>query len=221
MLIATTEINKQKALSNACLKDVRILYHFSSFSSVTAIAHDEEFREVQDWAVAPSSCRVPNQTMEGLKECVRCMMYGRKPQPIFIRHTQTSKSRSDHGWQKQDPDYCQKHFRSIRVNEHYKGKLKGRVVCVFDDYLTNGNTFESLRNLLVACQVSRIIFVSIGKFRSYFEDCYVQKSFTISGDVYTGRYVATFNGSVPHVATFNNGARRSLENLGELAEHLI
>ena len=107
------------------------------------------------------------------------------------------------------------------MNEHYKGKLKGRVVCVFDDYLTNGNTFESLRNLLVACQVRKIIFVSIGKFRSSDENCYVQKSFTISGDVYTGCYDATFNGSVPHVASFNDAARQSLENLEGLAKHLF
>lgn len=185
----------------------------------TAIAHDD-FKEVQDWAVAPSSSTQPNQTMEELKECARCMMYGRKPQPIFIRHTPTSKSRFDGGWQTQDPNYCQKHFRSIRVNERYKGKLKGRVVCVFDDYLTNGNTFESLRNLLVACEVRKIFFVSIGKFRSNSENCYVQKSFTISGDVYTGCYDATFNDCVLHDVNFNDAARRSLENLRELAKHL-
>ena len=197
-----------------------ILYHFSSLSS-TAIAHDVDFREVQDWAVAPSSSGVPNQTMEGLKEHVRWMMYGRKEEPIFIRHTPTSKSRFDDGLLRQNPNYCQKHFRSIRVNEHYMRKLEGRVVCVFDDYLTNGNTFESLRNLLVACKVSKIIFISIGKFRGFYESCYVQKSFNITGNVYTGFYDATFDGIEPHLASFNDAARRSLENLVELAKHLI
>ena len=194
-----------------------------SFSSLpsTAIAHDVNFREVQDWAVAPSSSTEPNQAMEELKEHVRCMMYGRKPQPIFIRHTPTSKSRFDDGLARQTPNYCQKHFQSIRVNDHYRGKLEGRVVCVFDDYLTNGNTFESLRNLLVACKVKAIIFVSIGKFRKVVENYYVQKSFSITGDVYTGNYIATFNDSVSHFASFNAAARRSLEDLRELAVHLL
>lgn len=104
---------------------------------MAAIAHDEDFKEVQDWAVAPSSSTNPPQIMEDLKEHVRYMMNGRKPDPIFIRHTATRKSRFDNRDVRQRSDYCQKHFRSIRVNDKYKGKLKGRVVCVFDDYLTH------------------------------------------------------------------------------------
>lgn len=102
--------------------------------------------------------------MEDLKEHVRYMMNGRKPDPIFIRHTATSKSSREKG-DRQRNDYCQKHFQSILVNDKYKRKLKGRVVCVFDDYLTYGNTFEALRNLLVKCEVKKIIFVSIGNLR--------------------------------------------------------
>ena len=196
------------------------LYHFSSLLS-TAIAHDVDFREVQDWAVAPSSSIEPNQTMEELKEHVRRMMYGRESEPIFIRHKQTTKSTFHSRNVRQDHTFCQKHFRSIRVNEHYMGKLKDRVVCVFDDYLTKGNTFESLRNLLFACQVKKIIFVSIGKYRDVYENCYVQNEFNITGNVYTGLYDVTFNDSEYHHASFNNAARQSLENLVELAKHLI
>ena len=155
--------------------------------------------------------------MEDLKEHVRYMMYGRKPQPIFIRHTETRKSRCDNRDVRQRNDYCQKHFKSIRVNEKYKRKLKGRVVCVFDDYLTNGNTFEALRNLLIKCEVKKIIFVSIGKFKRNDESQYVQKSFSIEGDVYSGNYTAEFNTGVDHDVTFDDAARRSLEKLNKLA----
>lgn len=158
--------------------------------------------------------------MEDLKEHVRYMMYGRKREPIFIRHTATSKSRFDNRDDRQRNDYCQKHFQSIRVNDKYKGKLKGRVVCVFDDYLTNGNTFEALRNLLINCGVEKIIFVSIGKFKSAGESQYVQKSFSIEGDVYSGKYKAKFETVAKHNVKFDDAARRSLENLMQLAEHL-
>lgn len=184
-----------------------------------AILHDKDFIEVQDWAIAPSSSTVPNQTMEELKEHVRYMMSGRKPTAMFVRHTATCKSRFDRREQREDPSYCQKHFQSIRMNGQYKGKLKGRVVCVFDDYLTNGSTFEALRNLLVACQVKKIIFVSIGKFVRRSESLYLQKSFTIDGDVYN-EYTATFFNTSGHVAHFDYSARRSLEDLKVLASHL-
>ena len=188
----------------------------------TAIAHDPEFREVQDWAVAPSSSTQPNKVMEDLKEHVRYMMNGRKPQPIFIRHTATTKSRSETPEERQHVNYCQKHFKTIRVNDDrtYKGKLKGRVVCVFDDFLTNGNTFETLRNLLVACKVKKIIFVSIGKFQSRGENSYTQKSFDIEGDVYTKSYTAAFSAASKHPASFNDDARRELSDLKRLAEYL-
>lgn len=148
------------------------------------------------------------------------MMNGRKPDPIFIRHTATSKSRFDNRDVRQRSDYCQKHFRSIRVNDKYKGKLKGRVVCVFDDYLTHNSTFEALRNLLIKCQVKRIIFVSIGKFKSSYESQYVQKIFSIDGDVYSGQYTAKFNTDAEHDVEFDDAARRSLENLNQLAKYL-
>ena len=187
---------------------------------LTAIAHDPEFREVQDWAVAPSSSTEPNEVMENLKEHVRYMMNGRKPQPIFIRHTATRKSRFDGRLARQRADYCRKHFETILVNKTYQGKLKGRVVCVFDDFLTNGNTFEAMRNLLVACKVKKIIFLSIGKFESRSENSYTQKSFNIQGDVHSTNYTATFTETLEHPVSFNHNARRELTNLKELAEHL-
>lgn len=192
-----------------------------TFSS-TAIAHDPEFREVQDWAVAPSSSTQPNEVMENLKEHVRYMMNGRKPQPIFIRHRETRQSRLEEPEERQRVNYCQKHFQTIRVNDDktYKGKLKGRVVCVFDDFLTNGNTFETLRNLLVACKVKKIIFLSIGKFQSRGEKSYTQKSFNIQGDVHTTNYTATFKEDLQHPVSFNDNARRELVDLKGLADYL-
>lgn len=187
---------------------------------MAAIAHDDDFREVQDWAVAPSSSGSLNPVMDELKERVRCMMYGRKPEPIFIRHTPTGKSRHDpSAWRYRD-DYGQKHFKSIRVNDHYRGKLKGRVVCVLDDYLRHGNTFEALRNLLVACEVKKIIFVSIGKFKPIAERSYVQKDFCIDGDVHTANYAATFSRKFKHKFQCEDNARRSLEDLKILASNL-
>jgi len=213
MAKAFEAILKDRA-DNPAIKQALICY------LMAAISHDKDFKEVQDWAVTPSSSTNPPQIMEDLKEHVRYMMNGRKREAIFIRHTATGKSRFDSRDGRQRNDYCLKHFRSIRVNEKYKGKLKGRVVCLLDDYLTHGNTFEALRNLLIKCEVKKIIFVSIGKFKRNDESQYIQKSFSIEGDVYSGNYTAEFNTAACHEVEFDDAARRSLENLEQLTSHL-
>ncbi|XP_015764906.1 PREDICTED: uncharacterized protein LOC107343829 [Acropora digitifera] len=187
---------------------------------MAAIAHDNDFREVQDWAVAPSSSPKPNEVLEGLKEHVRWLMNGRKPAAIFKRYRETTKSRSDKRVERQRDDCIQKHFRSICLSEEYKDKLKGRVVCIFDDYLTNGHTFEALRNLLVSCKVKKIILVSIGKFERGNEFSYIQRHHSIKGDLYSGAYEATFLKCEERPFETNDAARRSMADLKELASHL-
>ena len=198
--------------------DIPLLYMFSL--TLTAIAHDPEFKDVQDWAVAPSSSTNPPQIMEELKERVRCMMYGRKPEAIFLRHKATKKSQFESKDLRQRKDYCQKHFKSILISKKYNKKLKNRVVCVFDDYLTQGNTFETLRNLLVKCKVKKIIFVSIGKFMRNNENKYRQQSFSISGDVSTEHYTAEFESVAQHNFSTDWNAQRSLWDLRKLARDL-
>ena len=189
-------------------------------NSSSAIAHDKDFREVQDWAVAPSSSLKPNEILEDLKERVRYMMNGWKPHAVFKRHSPTKKSRHDNPAERQEDDYIQKHFRSICVSEAYKDKLKGRVVCVFDDFLANGQTFEALRNLLVSCKVKKIILVSIGKFRRRSEFSYIQRYHSIEGNLYSAYYQATLVKCEGRPFEINDDARRSLADLRELACHL-
>ncbi|XP_068734364.1 uncharacterized protein [Montipora capricornis] len=187
---------------------------------MAAIAHDRDFREVQDWAVAPSSSPEPNEILTELKDRVRHMMNGKKSDAVFNRHSPTKKSRKDNPAKRQKDDYIQKHFRSICVSKDYKDKLKGRVVCVFDDYLTNGHTFEALRNLLVSCEVKKIIFVSIGKFKRETEFFYIQRNYSIRGNLYSADYEATFEKRKEWRFKINDAARRSLADLGDLACHL-
>ncbi|XP_068757795.1 uncharacterized protein [Montipora capricornis] len=197
-----------------CVKEA-LLCHL-----MAAIAHDKDFREVQDWAVAPSSSPEPNKILTELKDHVRYMMNGKKRDPVFNRHSPTTKSRNDNPAERQKDDYTQKHFRSICVSEAYKDKLKGRVVCVFDDYLTNGQTFEALRSLLVSCKVKKIIFVSIGKFKRGSESRYTQRHHSIEGNLYSADYKATFVKREGRPFEINDAARRSLADLRELACHL-
>ena len=191
---------------------------FSLF--LTAIAHDPDFKEVQDWAVAPSSSENPSDIMKELKEHVRCMMNGENAKAIFSRHTKISKSHEDESRNRKEDKYCLKHFASILVDKMYHKKLIERVVCVFDDYLTYGNTFETLRNLLAVCNVKRIIFVSIGKYMERNEKTYRQKSYSIEGDISTESYKATLKDTLDHPICIHNDAQQSLQRLKKLVDQL-
>ena len=57
-------------------------------------------------------------------------------------------------------------FNTLCINPDFQGKInrlqkQGRFnVCIFDDYLTHGNSFNAVRNLLETLGVNKIIFIS-------------------------------------------------------------
>jgi hypothetical protein len=200
------------------LKDGNKLY-FKVFLAhfIASMTNKPEFRDIDIWSVFPSSGLELNEDMMFFKEKVRTTTKVRNPHLIesgqrinnlFIRHTQITKS---HLMRREDrkKEGCVRHFKSIYLNDAYKGKLKGKNICVFDDYLTHGNSFEAARNLLRKEGVNNIIFVSIGRFNNP----YIYQEYAIDGDAYTSNY----NYAIQMRSELNNSgdvrARRELENL--------
>lgn len=168
-----------------------LLYHFLSAMTNTTL-----FDDVKIWGIIPSSDCTYNEEMMNFKEIVRCIKNGRHPRNLvhknlLIRHTHKAKAhmakddRSTYG--------AAKEFATIKVNPEFKkmiDKLRSENqlnVCVFDDYLTHGNTFESVRNLLKSLGATKIIFVSLGSFCS----CYEKNDYDIIGNVYSDAYKFT------------------------------
>ncbi|MBP1889883.1 hypothetical protein J2Z53_001466 [Clostridium moniliforme] len=154
-----------------------LLYHFLS-----GIVNKPEFRNIQDWSIIPSSGTELNREMLLFKEKARYLMNGRKKDNIFIRHTKTWKSHEAYiyGY---DRIPCDRHFNTIMINPLYKGKLKNRIVCIFDDYSTNGTSFEVARNLLLKENVKKIYCVSLGKFGV--NSPYVKQDYELEGNLYS------------------------------------
>lgn len=81
-------------------------------------------------------------------------------------------------------------FGTLIINSDYKKRIEtlrreGRFnVCIFDDYMTHGNSFNAVRNLLEELGANKIIFVSIGIFMSDFQ----RRDYTITGDVFRPGY---------------------------------
>ncbi|UYZ36813.1 phosphoribosyltransferase [Clostridium beijerinckii] len=179
-----------------------LLCHF-----LASISNNPEFREIKDWAIMPSSGTELNKDMLLFKEKARELMNGKKKEPIFIRHTATFKSHDPKNAAYRLP--CDRHFDTIVLNDKYKGKLKGRTVCVFDDYLTNGTTFETARNLLKKEGVKKVFFVSLGKFGKK----YIKQDYMLNGNLYNKGYSYEFIDRNDEYGKIDSSAIVEIENL--------
>lgn len=185
-----------------------LLYHF-----LAGISNRKEFREIQDWAIVPSSGTELNNEMWLFKERARWLMNGRKPEALFKRHTQTLKSHESY---KNGVDRipCDRHFDTIILNEKYKGKLRNRVVCIFDDYSTNGTSFEVVRNLLLKEGVKKIYCVSLGKF-GYDRQPFYYQNYELTGNLFDKgyQYRLISRENINYKASINRDALTEIEKL--------
>ncbi len=53
---------------------------------------------------------------------------------------------------------------TVRIAEKYRGKLQGRNVVIYDDFMTNGISLDWARQLLQAAGTKRVVLVSVGKY---------------------------------------------------------
>ena len=93
-------------------------------------------------------------------------------------------------------------------------KSEGRFnVCIFDDYMTHGNSFNAVRNLLEKLGANKIIFVSIGIFRSTFQG----RDYTITGDVFGPDYTYELETYCPlNNYEINSNAKKEVADLYEI-----
>ena len=109
---------------------------------------------------------------------------------------------------------CQE-FSTLCINPEFKKKIEtlkkqGRFnVCIFDDYMTHGNTFNAVRNLLKYLGVNKIIFVSLGNFSRPFQ----KKDYIINGDVYKLGYTYQLVQSTQQNLTYNYAAKNEIDEL--------
>lgn len=193
-----------------------LLYHF-----IAAISNDNDlFKDVDVWGIFPSSTTTLNPEMLLFKKKVREMMNGREPSTnrgennILLRHTEVAKSRLTNGNIRYN-EGSDKHMDSIYINPEFKKKVKNSTVCIFDDFLNYGNSFESARNLLKVAGAKKIIFVAFGKFRAP----YIYQNYDIIGDVFS-EYIqfSRLNRKDINHSEFiiNNKAKTEVENLHQI-----
>ncbi|MFB2515531.1 phosphoribosyltransferase [Lysinibacillus sp. OTC-L20] len=198
------------ALKNGKKKYFKVLQlHF-----LASLIHNPIFKEVDIWSIMPSSGTGVNEDIWALKERARLLMGKKLSDPLFIRHTAIQKS---HYIQNQkDRLYCDRHFLSININPDYRKKIKGKVVCILDDYLTNGTSFETLKNLLMKAGAKKVIFVSLGRFRRSSGIEYFKQDYKLSGDVFDTDYIFELIDKEDIYGKYNEQAREEIKALYDI-----
>lgn len=142
--------------------------------------HNPIFKEVNYWGNFPSSSGDPNQSMVFLKEMLRCTHGGSKSdEQILIRKKPTTKK---HGTERDVRlmNKCAKDLDTIIINPNYERRLKNKVVCIVDDYTTNGYSSEAAKHLLLKVGVKKVIFLAVGKYGRV----YWSTQYNLEGDVF-------------------------------------
>lgn len=128
-------------------------------------AHNEIFNEVKYWGNFPSSSpRNTNESMIFLKEMLRVTHGGsRGDDQLLIRIKETPKKHESKKEIRLE-NKCEKDFETIIVNPNFKKKIKDKVVCIIDDYTTNGYSSEAAKHLLLEAGAKKVIFLAVGKY---------------------------------------------------------
>lgn len=174
-----------------------LLYHF-----LAGMTSNMDFDDIELFGMLPSSNCDVNEYVFDFMTQVRLLKGRQLPKRyksdvpaaetnLLIRHT--PKNQNHNGGRERQARInlgARDEFRTLIINPDYKKRIdtlrsEGRFnVCIFDDYMTHGNSFNAVRNLLEKLGANKIIFVSIGIFRSEFQ----RRDYTITGDVFSPGY---------------------------------
>jgi predicted amidophosphoribosyltransferase len=158
------------------------------FHYLTMILGMKDFHDVDYWMSVPSSSGSNENNIYDIAKRTRYLLNNRRSDELFIRYTPCRKSTSMDKEERLRRG-CTRHFDTIHLHPKYKGKLKGAKVCVLDDYVTNGTSFETIRNLLIHEGVREIILVAIGTF----QNSYQKEEYELTGNLYEPLYDYNLN----------------------------
>lgn len=168
-----------------------LLYHFLAGMTNTTL-----FDDIELFGMIPSSDCTLNEDMYKFMTQVRYIKGKRLPKNrmeddnLLIRHTPKRKAHNAYSPMQRCILGAVDEFSTMCINPEFKNKIEtlkkaGRFnVLIFDDYVTHGNTFNAVRNLLEAIGVNKIIFVALGSFGKTFK----KVDYKLTGSVYKPEY---------------------------------
>lgn len=171
------------------------------FHLMAELINNPEYEEIEYWGIFPSSKVGIETSMTFIKESIRKILGGnpqkRNGSPVndneILIRTENMDSKRSTGDVRLSYK-SSKDFETLIVNPKLRGKLDGKVVCILDDYITNGYSAEAAKYLLLSAGARKVYFISIGKFgKKYFSTNYI-----LQGDVFTPDYEGHYFGEEPY-----------------------
>ncbi|PGQ83977.1 phosphoribosyl transferase [Bacillus anthracis] len=202
---------------NESIRDQRILL-LLLFHLINEVTTNPYFEKVDYWGTFPSSN--PDNTVTSvsfLKEAVRVIINGgpKKGPEILIR-TMPMRAKHSSGSSRLT-NKSDKDFETLIVNPTLIDKIKGKVICIIDDYITNGYSAEAAKHLLFAAGAKEVIFLSFGKFGKR----YYSTNYEIKGDVsktYSYKFFneVLYGDTYRGIKHYNSGNDLEILNFAEL-----
>ena len=188
---------------------------FLIYSLICTYRIFNEMEDIDYWGYYPSSQVGVNDELFDLKEILRKSFNSRNDRDIFIRHKNSPKRQYMSAADRKS-DGCNSQFNSIHLNPWFKGRLKGKNICIIDDFTNFGTSCETVRHLLKAAGVNKIVFIALGKFR----DEYIKYDYRLKGDLFTPKgFDYSQDGMTSLKGKINNESSNELyESLNHIVE---
>lgn len=196
-----------------------LLYHF-----LAGMTNSKLFDEIELFGMIPSSDCSLNRDIFGFmrqtriikgKHIPRNLTYGEN---ILLRKVPKQKAHLSYSADQRAVMGSIEEFKTLCINPDFKNKINTLRksakfnVCIFDDYMTHGNTFNAVRNLLKQLGANKIIFVSLGNFGKPFQ----KRDYTIEGDVYNIGYTYIPANSSIKSLIYNDAAKDEVSELYDI-----
>lgn len=168
------------------------------------------------WGVYPSSKstnddnEVLTDLTHRLRTTVSLARMAKKGEPLFIRHTHSSKRSAGGGGSRTDPS---EQIQTLHLNPHYaqSSRLAGKNVIVVDDCTTYGVSFGVAAAFLRSAGAASVTGVALGKFGSQMLHYEIDIKSDPFKPVKAGSFVVS--GSAPMPGSTNSSAQLSLQDL--------
>lgn len=193
-----------------------LLYHF-----LAGMTNSKLFDDIELFGMIPSSdCSLNTDIFTFMKQ-VRFIKKKRIPNVIpngenlLLRKKAKPKAHESHTPIERIEIGPTEEFDTLCINPDFKDKINklrqnGKLnVCIFDDYLTHGNSFNAVRLLLKHLGANKVVFVSLGNFGQPFQ----KQEYSIEGDVYDIGYKYKYVESSIISFHYNDKAKDEIDKL--------
>lgn len=193
----------------------RDYYHILLYHFLAGMTNSKLFDDIELFGMIPSSDCTLNQDIFSFMWQTRIIKGKQNPrnlingENIVLRTIPKMKAHLSYGTDQRANMGAAEEFKTICINPDFKNKIntlkKGNKfnACIFDDYITHGNSFNAVRNLLKSLGANKIIFISLGNFGRPFQ----KKDYNIIGDVYQNGYTYSLINSSERYFSYNNAAK--------------